>query len=140
VFRVGPHTKAKRRAQPQSTVIMAGVGSYESVERVAWHEAGHAVANHRLGHGVIEVRLHDTGVNCQADRWDYRSALPTRPDGLYSGTELVNAARPYAVAILAGNAAEARHVELETLRDCWSSKDLAQVETWLQQVVHPDEV
>jgi hypothetical protein len=83
---------------------MAGVGSYESVERVAWHEAGHAVANHRLGHGVIEVKLHDTGVNCQADRWDYRSALPTRPDGLYSGTELVNAARPYAVAILAGNA------------------------------------
>jgi hypothetical protein len=107
------------------------------LECVAVHEAGHAVAVHRLGHGVIEARLTGTGGYVLAD-CDYRTTLPTQD--LYSAVELVNAARPDIVATLAGPAAEARHLRLDSLRHCWTSSscDVARVDTWLRQVVPND--
>jgi hypothetical protein len=113
------------------------------LERVAYHEAGHAIAFHRLGYGVTEARLHSTGGYVDVADCDYRTTLPARPDGLYSGVELVNAARPHAMTFLAGPVAEARHVGLDSLRGCWRQDepgfDVGLVETWLRQVTHPDE-
>jgi hypothetical protein len=109
----------------------------------AHHEAGHAVVFHRLGHRVTEAEIHSTGGYVRVSDCDYRTTLPARPDGLYSGVELVNAARPDVVGRLAGPVAEARHRGLEQLRECWrqgeSNTDLGDVENWLRQVVHPDE-
>ena len=80
----------------------------ETIERLAYHEAGHAVAMYRLGFGVRSITLEGIDSNAQG------SCSPRRvPEiGDHETAAGRMAIEQYLVALHAGNAAE-RHLEPE---------------------------